>query len=88
MCPNNNILSLPGHTEPLFERLMILDIFFLNCYAKNNFQKSLNILPTPLNDLFIINTTLYNYFTRQHNDLNVDIGYWVERKYLQVIYFP
>ena len=33
----------------------------------------LNILPTPLNDLFIVNNTRHEYFTRQHNDLHVDI---------------
>ena len=32
------------------------------------------ILPTPLNDLFRVNNTRYEYFTRQHNDLHVDIG--------------
>ena len=34
-------------------------------------KKYLNILPTPLNDLF---NTMYEYFTRQHNDLHVDIS--------------
>ena len=34
----------------------------------------LNILPTPLSDLFTVNNTRYEYFTRQHNYLRVDIG--------------
>ena len=34
----------------------------------------LNILPTPLSELFIVNNTRYAYITRQHNDLHVDIG--------------
>ena len=38
------------------------------------FKKYLNILPTPLSDLFIVNNTRYKFFTRQHNDLHVDIG--------------
>ena len=38
------------------------------------FKNNLNILPTPLSDLFIVNNTRYEYFTRQHNDLHVDIG--------------
>ena len=28
---------------------------------------------TPLSDLFIVNNTRYEYFTRQYNDLHVDI---------------
>ena len=38
------------------------------------FKNYLNILPTPLSELFIVNNTMYAYFTRQHNDLHVDIG--------------
>ena len=38
------------------------------------FTNYLNILPTPLGGLFIVNNTMYAYFTRQHNDLHVDIG--------------
>ena len=38
------------------------------------FKNSLNILPTPLIDLFIVNNTRYAYFIRQHNDLHVDNG--------------
>ena len=34
----------------------------------------LHNLPTPLRELFILNNTRYEYFTRQHNDLYVDIG--------------
>ena len=38
------------------------------------FKNNLNILPTPLSDLFKVNNTRYAYFTIQHNDLHVDIG--------------
>ena len=38
------------------------------------FKNYLNILPTPLSELFIVNNTRYAYFTRQHNDLHVNIG--------------
>ena len=38
------------------------------------FKNYLNILPTPLSDLFIVNNTRYEYFTRQHNYLHADIG--------------
>ena len=35
----------------------------------------LNILPTPVSDLFIVvNNTRYDHITRHHNDLHVDIG--------------
>ena len=32
------------------------------------------MLPTPLSDSFIVNNTRHNHFTRQHNDLHIDIG--------------
>ena len=32
------------------------------------------MLPTPLSDLFIVNNTRHDYFTRQHNDLHIAIG--------------
>ena len=38
------------------------------------FKNYLNILPTPLSELFIVNNTRYEYFTRQPNDVHVDIG--------------
>ena len=38
------------------------------------FKNYLNILSTSLSELFIVNNTRYAYFTRQHNDLHVDIG--------------
>ena len=65
-----------AHTEPLFERLNILDIKKLvqqriSLIMSKNY---LNILPTPLSELFIVNNTIYEYFTTQHNDLQVDIG--------------
>ena len=38
------------------------------------FKNYINILSTPLIYLFIVNNTRHEYFTRQHNDLHVDIG--------------
>ena len=38
------------------------------------FKNHLNILPTPLSGLFIVNNTRHEYFIRQHIDLHVDIG--------------
>ena len=38
------------------------------------FKNHLNMLPTPLSDLFIINNTRHAHFTRQHNNLHIDIG--------------
>ena len=32
------------------------------------------MLPTSLTELFIVNNTMYDQFTRQHNDLHIDIG--------------
>ena len=64
------------HTAPLFERLNILDF---NKLVKQRisllmFKKHLNMLPTPLCDLFIVNNTRHDHFTRQHNDLHINIG--------------
>ena len=38
------------------------------------FKNYLNILPAPLSDFFLVNNIKYDYFTRQHNDLYVNIG--------------
>ena len=37
-------------------------------------KKHLNMLPTPLTNLFIANNKIHGHFTRQHNDLHIDIG--------------
>ena len=65
-----------AHTEPLFERLDILDMkkLVMQRISLIMFKNYLNILPTPLSELFIVNNTRYAHFTRQHNDLHVDIG--------------
>ena len=38
------------------------------------FKRQLNLLPSPLNDLFTVNNTQHNHFTRQHADLHVNTG--------------
>ena len=55
-----------AHTEPLFERLNILDIkkLVMQRISLIMFKNYLNILPTPLCELFIVNNTRYAYFTR------------------------
>ena len=64
------------HTAPLFERLNILDFKKLvkQRISLLMFKNHLNILPTPLSNLFIVNNTRHDHFTRQHNDLHIDIG--------------
>ena len=69
------------HTAPLFERLNILylkKLLFsrrnLFIYSLLIFKNHLNMLPTLLSDLFIVNNTRHDHFTRQHNDLQIDIG--------------
>ena len=32
------------------------------------------MLPTPLTELYIVNNTRHDHFTRQHNHLHIDIG--------------
>ena len=64
------------HIAPLFQRLNILDFEKL---VKHRiyllmFKNHLNMLPTPLSDLFMVNNTMHDHFTRQHNDLHNDIG--------------
>ena len=39
-----------------------------------NVQNHLNMLPTPLSDVCIVNNTRHDNFTRQHKDLHIDIG--------------
>ena len=60
----------------LFERLNILDFKKLvkqRIYLLM-FKNYLNMLPTPLTELFIVNNTMHNHFARQHNNLHIDIG--------------
>ena len=38
------------------------------------FKNHLNMLPTPLSDLFIVNNKRHAHFTKQHTDLHIDIG--------------
>ena len=38
------------------------------------FKQHLHILPSPLNDLFAVNDTHHNYYTRQHKDVHTNIG--------------
>ena len=39
------------------------------------FKKHLNMLSTPLTELFIVNNTMHDHFARQHNNLHIDIGF-------------
>ena len=50
-----------AHTEPLFERLDILDMkkLVMQRITLIMFKNYVNILTTPLNDLFRINNTRY-----------------------------
>ena len=38
------------------------------------FKNHLDMLPTPLSNLFIVNNTRHDHFTGQHNDLHIDNG--------------
>ena len=38
------------------------------------FKRQQNLLPSPLNDLFTVNNTQHNHFTRQHPDSHVNTG--------------
>ena len=38
------------------------------------FKHHINILPSPINDLFTVNNTHHNYYTKQNNDLHINRG--------------
>ena len=38
------------------------------------FKLQLNLLPSPLNDLFTVNNTEHNHVSRQHTDLHGNTG--------------
>ena len=38
------------------------------------FKTHITMLPTPLNDLFIVNNTRHDDFIKQHYDLHIDMG--------------
>ena len=64
------------HTGPLFDRLNILDFkkLVIQRISLLMFKCHHNILTSPLNDLFTVNNTQHNHYTRQHADLHVNTG--------------
>ena len=64
------------HTGPLFDRLNILDLnkLVIQRISLLMFKCHHNILTSPLNDLFTVNNTQHNHYTRQHADLHVYTG--------------
>ena len=64
------------HTGPLFDRLNILDLkkLVIQRISLLMFKCHHNILTSPLNDLFTVNNTQHNHYTRQHADLHVNTG--------------
>ena len=64
------------HTGPLFDIVNILDLkkFVIQRIALLMFKRQLNLLPSPLHDLFTVNNTHHNHFTIQHADLHVNTG--------------
>ena len=49
------------------------------------FKNHLNMQQTPISDLCIVNNTMHDHFTRQHNDLHIDIG--LEEKVYRLLGF-
>ena len=64
------------HTEPLFERLNILNFkkLVIQRISLLMYTYYHNSLPSPLSELFIANNTQHSYYTRQHQDLYTNIG--------------
>ena len=54
----------------LFERLNLLDFKKLvkQIIYLLMLKKHLNMLPTPLTELFIVSNTIHDHFARQHNN--------------------
>ena len=69
------IVSAPykAHTEPIFQRLKILNMRKIYYYAISMFMFKFEngILPITFNEMFRRNIDVHNYPTRQRNILNV-----------------
>ena len=64
------------HTAPIFKKLNILNLKRLVSQRISllMFKQYLNILPSPIQELFTINSTQHNYNTRQHTHIHTQIG--------------
>lgn len=64
------------HTTPLFKQLDILCFskLVIHRIALMMFKHSLDILPQPMNDLFLKNDHIHNHDTRQRDNLRLVIG--------------
>ena len=70
-----NFKSYFEHTEPLFQKLKILNIFKINDYLSCLFMyrfKHLQNLPEFFNGYFIQNNEVHHYNTRNSNKLHVN----------------
>ena len=79
------VCSRDDHTGPLFVKAGLLKLHNINQYvlAQFMFRFYNNLLPDIFNDMFIFNTAIHNYNTRQNRDLhvphvrsNITVGYW------------
>ena len=64
------------HSVTQFNKLYILDFKRLvkQRISLLMFKHHINILPSPINDLFTVNNVHHNYYTSQNNDLHINRG--------------
>ena len=64
------------HTAPIFKELNILNLKKLVSQRISllMYKQYLNILPSPIHELFTMNSTQHNYNTRQHTHIRTQIG--------------
>jgi len=80
--------SWRAHTAPTFNKLKVLTLFDINklqtvCFMFKVFNQQ---LPNYFNDLFIPNSDIHNYNTRQASDFHISFSRTKSRQLSIVIY--
>ena len=65
-----------AHSKPLFMKLHILDLqkLIIHRIALMMYKHSVQLLPVPVSNLFIKNSSIHKYNTRSYNMLHTKIG--------------
>ena len=65
-----------AHSKPLFEQLHILDLkkLIIHRIALMMYKHSVHLLPVPVSNLFIKNSSIHGYNTRSCNLLHTKVG--------------
>ena len=62
-----------SHTKPIFKKLCILTVFYINklqvaCFM---FRARYNLIPQYFNSMFTLNSSVHSYLTRHNNDFHL-----------------